>query len=214
MDTIHLQQVLPQVFAHRNEIYSDVWHRDLKLHRGKRYLIEAASGTGKSSLCSYLYGYRDDYQGIINFDGENIRSLHTPQWTELRRRSLSILFQELRIFGELTALENIELKNRLTHHKSRKEILDLLEQLGIADKANERMQTLSYGQQQRVAFVRSLCQPFSFILLDEPVSHLDETNATAMSGILQAEASLQGAGIITTSIGKQLPMEYDVTYQL
>lgn len=86
--------------------------------------------------------------------------------------------------------------------------------MGIADKANERMQTLSYGQQQRVAFVRSLCQPFSFILLDEPVSHLDETNATAMSGILQAEASLQGAGIITTSIGKQLPMEYDVTYQL
>ena len=56
METIHLQHTLPQVFANRDAIVSDVWHRDLVFERGKRYLIEAASGTGKSSLCSYLYG--------------------------------------------------------------------------------------------------------------------------------------------------------------
>ena len=68
MNSIHLQQTLPQVFADRNSVTSDVWHQDLIFRKGEMYLIEAASGTGKSSLCSYLYGYRNDYQGIINFD--------------------------------------------------------------------------------------------------------------------------------------------------
>ena len=75
MEIIHLRQTLPQVFADRDAITSDVWHQDLVLQKGERYLIEAASGTGKSSLCSYIYGYRRDYQGIINFDKRNIRSL-------------------------------------------------------------------------------------------------------------------------------------------
>lgn len=110
MKEIHLQQTLPQVFAGRDAIASEVWHRDLTFERGKRYLVEAASGTGKSSLCSYLYGYRNDYEGIICFDGSNIRSLKAADWTRLHRRSLSILFQELRLFSELTALENVLLK--------------------------------------------------------------------------------------------------------
>ena len=62
MEIIHLRQTLPQVFADRDAITSDVWHQDLVLRKGERYLIEAASGTGKSSLCSYIYGYRRDYQ--------------------------------------------------------------------------------------------------------------------------------------------------------
>lgn len=115
MEIIHLRQTLPQVFADRDAITSDVWHQDLVLRKGERYLIEAASGTGKSSLCSYIYGYRRDYQGIINFDERNIRSLSIHEWVELRKHSLSMLFQELRIFPELTALENVQLKNRLTN---------------------------------------------------------------------------------------------------
>ena len=72
MNTIELQQTLPEVFAGRDGINSDVWHRQVNFQRGKSYLIEATSGTGKSSLCSYIYGYRNDYQGIICFDGNNI----------------------------------------------------------------------------------------------------------------------------------------------
>ena len=138
MDEIRLQQVLPRVFAQRDSITSDIWHRDLIFRKGERCLIEAASGTGKSSLCSYLYGYRGDYEGIITFDGKNIRSLDTAGWTALRRRSLSLLFQELRLFPELTALENVLLKNRLSGYKSRQEILTLFEAAGIADKVNEK----------------------------------------------------------------------------
>ena len=214
MDEIRLQQVLPRVFANRDRITSDIWHRDLTFRKGERCLIEAASGTGKSSLCSYLYGYRRDYEGIITFDGKNIRALDTAGWTALRRRSLSLLFQELRLFPELTALENVWLKNRLTGHKTRREILALFEAAGIADKADERTGTLSFGQQQRVAFIRCLCQPFDFILLDEPVSHLDENNAQALARLLDEEAGRQGAGILVTSIGKHLPLAYDHTHKL
>ena len=68
MNTITLQQTLPQAFAGRDSIVSDIWHRHIELQRGQSILIEASSGSGKSSLCSYIYGYRDDYQGIIGFD--------------------------------------------------------------------------------------------------------------------------------------------------
>ena len=214
MEIIHLRQTLPQVFADRDAITSDVWHQDLVLRKGERYLIEAASGTGKSSLCSYIYGYRRDYQGIINFDERNIRSLSIHEWVELRKHSLSMLFQELRIFPELTALENVQLKNRLTNYKKKKEILALFETLGIAEKVNEKAGKLSFGQQQRVAFIRALCQPFDFIFLDEPISHLDEENGRLMSKILVEETDKQGAGIIVTSIGKHLELNYTKTLKL
>lgn len=214
MNSIHLRQTLPQVFADRDAVTSDVWHQDLVFSKGKRYLIEAASGTGKSSLCSYIYGYRRDYQGIINFDERNIRSFSVNEWVDMRKHSLSILFQELRIFPELTALENVQLKNRLTNYKKKKEILSLFETLGITDKLNEKADKLSFGQQQRVAFIRSLCQPFDFIFLDEPISHLDDKNSAVMSRLLVEEAGKQGAGIIVTSIGKHLELNYDKVLQL
>ncbi|MDY3788288.1 ATP-binding cassette domain-containing protein [Bacteroides fluxus] len=214
MYSIHLQQTLPQVFADRDAILSDVWHQDIAFHKEKHYLIEAASGTGKSSLCSYIYGYRYDYQGLINFDDRNIRSLSTDEWVDIRKHSLSILFQELRVFPELTAFENVQLKNQLTNYKKKKEILALFEALGMADKMNEQTARLSFGQQQRVAFIRSLCQPFDFIFLDEPVSHLDDGNGTVMGNLLTEEAGRQGAGVIVTSIGKHLQLHYDSILEL
>lgn len=214
MNIIRLQQTLPQVFADRDAIVSEVWHRDLTFEKGKRYLIEAASGTGKSSLCSYIYGYRNDYQGIINFDARNIRSLSVAEWVNVRRHSLSLLFQELRLFPELTALENVLLKNQLTGHKKKKDILSLFRATGLADKVHEKAGRLSLGQQQRVAFVRCLCQPFDFILLDEPVSHLDDSNNGILSRLLQEEAAKQGAGIIVTSIGRHMEVDYDFRYHL
>ena len=214
MNSIHLQQTLPQVFADRNSIVSDIWHQDLFFRKGKMYLIEAASGTGKSSLCSYIYGYRNDYQGIINFDETNIKAYSVKQWVDLRKHSLSMLFQDLRIFTELTALENVQLKNNLTGYKKKKEVLAYFEQLGIADKINVKVGKLSFGQQQRVAFIRALCQPFDFLFLDEPISHLDNDNSRIMGEIITAEVERQGAGVIATSIGKHIDLPYDHIFQL
>lgn len=214
MNRIHLQQTLPQVFAGRDTVTSQIWHQNIVFSKGKHYLVEAASGTGKSSLCSYIYGYRQDYQGIINFDEQNIRSLSVNEWADIRKHSLSILFQELRIFPELTALENVLLKNRLNDYKKKKEIIALFEAIGIPDKINEKAGMLSFGQQQRVAFIRSLCQPFDFIFLDEPISHLDDENSAIMSQLLMEETEKQGAGVIVTSIGKHLELPYDETLRL
>ena len=208
MNKITLQNTLPEVFAGKDYIDSDIWHKDVEFEKGHFYLIEAASGTGKSSLCSYLYGYRDDYQGIIGFDGNNIRNLSVNDWVNIRKRSLSMLFQDLRLFTELSAMENVLLKNSLTGFKKKKEIKDLFFELGIGDKIDVPIGKMSFGQQQRVALIRALCQPFDFLFMDEPISHLDEVNAKNMARILTEEAMKQGAGVIVTSIGKHLELDY------
>lgn len=214
MNNINLQQTLPNVFAERESIVSEVWKKNLEFRKGEIYLIEADSGTGKSSLCSYIYGYRNDYQGTFKFDKENIRNLSVSKWVDVRKHSLSMLFQELRLFSELTALENIQLKNSLTGYKSKKEIETLFEAMGIDDKYNSKVGKLSFGQQQRVAFIRSLCQPFDFIFLDEPISHLDETNGQIMGDLLMQEVKQQGAGVIVTSIGKHIELNYNKIFKL
>ena len=209
MELIALHNTLPRVFAGHNGIRSDVWQHDITLEKGKRYLISAESGTGKSSMCSYIYGYRQDYSGTITFDGQDIRSLTVPQWCEVRQRHIAYLPQDMRLFGELTAMENVELKNRLTGFKSREEIDRLFEALGIADKRDSLASKLSIGQQQRVAIIRTLCQPCDFIMLDEPVSHLDEENNRIVARLVCDEAQRQGAGVIATSVGNHLQMDVD-----
>ena len=214
MNKIQLHNVVPEIFAQREDLRSDVWHNDFCFEQGKSYLIKAASGTGKSSLCSYLYGQRGDYRGVISFDGEDIATYNTNRWCEIRQKHISVLFQDLKLFGELTALENIEIKNNITHHKSLKDIELLFEELGISDKIHSRIDRMSFGQQQRVAFIRSLCQPHDFILLDEPLSHLDDHNSDVMRDILLREVRSSGASIIATSIGKHMNIDYDVCLNL
>ena len=214
MNKIQLHNVVPEIFAQREDLRSDVWHNDFCFEQGKSYLIKAASGTGKSSLCSYLYGQRGDYRGVISFDGEDIATYNTNRWCEIRQKHISVLFQDLKLFGELTALENIEIKNNITRHKSLKDIELLFEELGISDKIHSRIDRMSFGQQQRVAFIRSLCQPHDFILLDEPISHLDDHNSDVMRDILLREVRSSGASIIATSIGKHMNIDYDVCLNL
>lgn len=214
MEHITLNNTLPRVFAGHNGIQSEVWLQNITLERGKRYLISAESGTGKSSMCSYIYGYRQDYSGIIAFDGKDIHSLSVDKWCDIRQHHIAYLPQDMRLFGELTALENVELKNRLTGFKSNEEIRRLFEIMGIADKQDSLASKLSIGQQQRVAIIRTLCQPCDFILLDEPVSHLDEDNNRIVAELIAQEAAHQGAGVIATSVGNHLKMEVDQIFRL
>lgn len=202
------------MFAGHDGIHSDVWLQDITLESGKRYLVSAESGTGKSSMCSYIYGYRQDYSGTITFDGKDILGLTIAQWCDVRQRHIAYLAQDMRLFGELTAMENVELKNRITGFKSRDEILRLFETMGIPDKVDSLASKLSIGQQQRVAIIRTLCQPCDFILLDEPVSHLDDENNRIVADLITQEAARQGAGIIATSVGNHLKMETDHIFRL
>ena len=213
MERIELLHTLPKVFQ-GCELQSQIWLQDVTFQKGQTYLVEANSGTGKSSLCSYIIGYRKDYLGTIRFDGKDIRKNRVSEWTSLRKRNLSLLFQELRLFPELTAMENVLIKNGLTGHKSRQEIETCFERLGIADKMDAKVGRMSYGQQQRVAMIRALVQPFDFLLVDEPISHLDDENSAIMGEIMMEEVRKQEAGVIVTSIGKHMSLSYDKTFRL
>lgn len=214
MEKIELRQVMPAVFADNPPAESEVWLREATFEKGRTYLIEAASGTGKSSFCGYLYGYRRDYTGTIFFDGRDIRSLRVREWSRLRRRSLAMTFQGLRLFPELSAADNVRLKNDLTGYRSAEEIVVLFERLGIADRMEAPIARLSFGQQQRVAFIRMLCQPADFLILDEPMSHLDERNAAILAEILREEIRSRGVGVVITSVGKRFVMDYDKIFAL
>lgn len=207
LNTITLNNVLPRVFEGREAVSSsDIWSTTVEFSRPDRYLIVAESGTGKSSLCSFLYGNRNDYLGQILFDGTDIRGFGVDDWCRLRCDTLALLPQEMRVFPELTALENIMIKNRLTGFRSETDIRRMLDRLEIADKTDVPAGLMSIGQQQRVAIIRTVCQPFSFLIVDEPVSHLDERNNAEVAALLSEAADEQQAAIISTSVGNHLKL--------
>lgn len=204
MYTIELKDTLPRVFAQEQIPPSQVWRRDVTFRRPGRYVIEAPSGTGKSSLCAFIYGNRRDYLGTILFDGRDIATIRPREWQELRRTQLAYLPQELDLFPELTAMQNIELKNSLTGFQSAERIEAWMKALGVEARSSFPVGKMSIGQQQRVAIIRCLCQPFSFLLIDEPVSHLDAANNAAAARIIAEEADRQGAAVISTSVGNRI----------
>lgn len=214
METISLHSVLPQVFAQRDDLQSEVWNQEVTFRKGHLYLIEADSGQGKSTFCSYVTGYRHDFSGQLLFDQREVRSLKVKEWVDIRKQHVSHLYQELRLFSELTAIENVEIKNKLTGYKSKGEIVAWFERLGIADRMNAKIGKMSFGQQQRVAMIRALVQPFDFLLADEPISHLDDSNSAVMGAIMLEEAKRQGASVIVTSIGKHMDLNYERVLKL
>lgn len=198
---------LPAVFADEKPRPSDIWKSEVALQRGHSYIIAAESGTGKSSLCAYIYGSRRDYTGKILFDGKDSASFSIADRLALRRTSLAYLPQELDLFPELSAWQNIELKRRLTGFTPREKVEQWLEMLGIADRRDFPVGKMSIGQQQRVGIIRALCQPFDFLLLDEPVSHLDEENNRKAARIIMEEAERQKGAIVATSVGNHLALD-------
>lgn len=212
MDSITLRNLLPLVFRGMENTEtirtSRIWEvPSFTISRGCRMCVQAESGSGKSSLLSFIYGNRSDYSGTILFDGIDIRTFGATAWSRIRTRSIALLPQEMRLFPRLTAMENICLKNDLTGYKTKAEIEALLDRLGISDKKDVPVERLSVGQQQRVAIVRTVCQPFDFIFLDEPVSHLDSRNNLIAARIIEEEASCLGAGIVSTSVGNNLLLD-------
>ncbi len=215
MEQIILHKVTPKIFEGQDLSQSEIWQEEeLTFEIGKSYLISSQSGAGKSSLCAYVLGHRTDYTGTITFNRQDIRTFSAKDWDLARQTTLSILWQDLKLFPNLSVWENIQLKNKQTKHKSDDEIQALITALGLEDKREIKIEKLSLGQQQRVALIRALCQPFHFLILDEPISHLDEETAKLMNKIIRIEIAKRGAGLIVTSIGQDLAGEFDFTLKL
>lgn len=212
IEQITIQNLLPNVFLGMENTekirFSQVWEKpSFVFRRGCRICLQAESGSGKSSLLSFICGLRSDYKGAILFNNTDTRSLTTARWCEMRSRNIALLPQEMALFPELSVAQNIDIKNNRTRHKTTAEIKDLLLRVELSDKHDSPAGRLSIGQQQRVALIRSVCQPFDFIFLDEPVSHLDTRNNKIIADIISEEAARQGAGVVATSVGNHLLLD-------
>ena len=166
--TIRLENLIPLPMLDQQRGESEIWETSrLNFEPGLFYLVEAPSGRGKTSLLSIIYGLRKDYRGKAFLDESDISTLGDKEWSVLRKTRLSFIFQGLELFDELTGIENIRLKNSITGHKSEREIEEMAGKLGIEDFLQRKTGILSFGQQQRVAIIRAMCQPFDYLLADE-----------------------------------------------
>ncbi len=191
-----IQQLLPTYFDKTNTQRSEIWGKDLAFERGDLVKIIAPSGSGKTSLMNFLYGLRNDYSGTITYDNRNIRDASPEDISRYRKDHISIVLQDLRLFPEQTVQQNLEIKRQLNPYHPAEKIAEMTRRLGIGDKLPSKCSTCSYGEQQRVAIIRSLLQPFDILLLDEPFSHLDDQNAQKAMALMLEESKLRNATII------------------
>ena len=206
---IELNNLKPKYMSESEVAGSDIYLQPcVRFERGRKYMVCARSGHGKTSLLNFIYGCNPHYDGTVSFHEEGLDTL------ELRRRRLSYLFQDLRLFPELTALENIHIKNSLTNFKNEEEIVSMLDSVLAPGKKHQPVATLSLGQRQRVAAVRALCQPFEFLLMDEPFSHLDRASAETVAAMVLREVESQGAGLIVTALDAIDLFPFDTTLNL
>ena len=208
---IELNNIKPTYMSEEEVTPSDIYLQStVVFEKGKKYLVRANSGHGKTSFLDFLYGSNINYSGDINYTQPTAKAAQF----NFRVNAISYVFQDYKLFKDLTVFENIQLKNALTNHKSTEEINALIDTVQLSHKKNSLVSSLSLGQKQRVAIVRALCQPFNFILLDEPFSHLDETNIKIITGMIEAELAKQNAGLILTSLGSEYLFNYDKVYNL
>lgn len=193
---LQLNQVLPLYFEESRKSTSEIWGKDLTFSPGELVKIIAPSGSGKTSLIHFLYGMRKDYSGAISYDKDVISHYSIENYCNRRSKNISVVFQDLRLFPEQTVAENLEIKRQLNPYHPAEKIAAMAERLGIGNKLNSKAKICSYGEQQRVAIIRSLLQPFDFLLLDEPFSHLDTNNAQKAMELMLEEAKLRNACII------------------
>ena len=208
---IQFSHVLPHPLSSISHSSQSIWKSDFSLDNDnfKRILLNASSGKGKTTFSNLLVGIRRDYAGNILFEGRDIRSFSVEEWVHIRERKISIVHQDLQLFSNLTALENISIKNELTLTFSNAEIEYLLEQVNLVDKKNQLIATMSMGQKQRIAIIRALSQPFEWIILDEPFSHLDDENSKICFDLIQKRCSEINAGLILTSLDPIEDFQFD-----
>lgn len=190
---------------------SEVFNTEGVFEKGKKYLVKAPSGKGKSTLLHLVYGLRNDFEGTIKLDDKDTKTYNYDDWATVRQKKIAIVFQDLRLFLNLTARENINLKRDLTQTPSVSEIETMATQLGVAPYLDQKAETLSYGQRQRVAIIRALCQPFEMLLLDECFSNLDTQNIKIATQMIEEACEKNKAGLILVSLGDDYFFNYDKT---
>lgn len=197
-----LQQIVPiplkEKFSKRG---SDIWNNNLQFQKGEWVKIKAPSGTGKTTFIHIIYKLRHDYEGNVLWNNNDLKKLHGDSLAQMRQQNISVIFQDLRLFANLTARENIELKRVLQTPFYESNMIDVFaERLGVTHILNQRAGLCSYGEQQRLAIIRALIQPFDWLIMDEPFSHLDQENIAKAATLIAEECTKRNAGFLLTDL--------------
>ena len=167
---------------------------DLEVRAGETVAVMGPSGCGKSTLLHLLGGLERPTAGEIWLAGKRVDQLSERALARLRRTAIGFVFQAFHLMDELTARENVELPALLAGRSPRaaqRRAVDLLERVGLADRATFLPAALSGGQRQRVAIARALSNDPLVVLADEPTGNLD---STATLEVLRLFDSLHAAG--------------------
>lgn len=214
---IQLENLVPVPLRDKvSQRSSDIWDRQLTFTPGHFIKIKAPSGTGKTTLVHYLYHIRNDYTGRVLINGQPWTSYNKKDIAQMRQGQISVIFQDLRIFEQLTAQENIELKRVMMPQPfcPIEKVAEMAARLNVTHVLAQSGKTLSYGERQRIAIIRALVQPFEWLIMDEPFSHLDDENAQRAADLIAEECRARKAGFILTDLDNDNRFEYDTFYNL
>jgi ABC-type lipoprotein export system ATPase subunit len=179
---------------------SPLWNNQFCFKEKEYYLIRSISGKGKSTLINILSGKNVNYNGTQHHNKSNCENFNAEKWIQVRKNEIALVNQDLKLIDHLTVMENLILKLELTAFVNNNIINDYLIKLGIEELKDKKCCFLSMGQLQRVAIIRGLLQPFKWILLDEPFSHLDQENKNIALELIINSAKKQNAGIVLTTL--------------
>ncbi|HTQ09042.1 MAG TPA: ATP-binding cassette domain-containing protein, partial [Fimbriimonadaceae bacterium] len=175
---------------HGREVYA-VRHADLEVRPGEFLGILGPSGSGKSSLLYLLSGLKMPTEGSVCFAGKDMSRMSDEERSRLRLRRFGFVFQQPYLLGYLTAIENVIVAASST--KARGQGLQLLAELGLADKTHRYPHELSGGERQRVCVARALLGSPSVVFADEPTASLDHKNGASVVHLLN---HLRGDGAL------------------
>lgn len=187
------------VYQTGGDRYQALRQVDLTVRYGDIQLLMGPSGSGKTTLLSILAGILTPTDGSVNLMGQDITKLSSAKLAQFRLENIGFIFQGFNLFPALSAIENIEVALNLKGIRgtvARKEALELLDQVGLADRAKQLPRDLSGGQKQRVAIARALAGNPTLIMADEPTAALDSHNGHAVIELLRSLAKEKGRTVL------------------
>ena len=176
------------------------------IERGEICVIVGESGAGKTTLLNILGGMDSLTDGSVTVDGKEISSFNKTQLTAYRRHDVGFVFQFYNLIPNLTALENIEIAAKLSPRAL--DAREVLEQVGLKERAKNFPAQLSGGEQQRVAIARAILNNPAVILADEPTGNLDEETAEGILQLLQQINREQGTAIVMVTHNRGICARY------
>lgn len=175
---------------------------DLTIARGECVYLVGPSGSGKTTLLSILGCVLSADSGSLEIFGEDVRQYSPAEQARFRREQIGFVFQRFHLFDALTAVENVCVPFDLLgwpRPEARARALELLAQVGLPDKAASRVNRLSMGQRQRVAFARALAGDPDLILADEPTASLDSDAGSSAMRVLRSLCGDLGKTVIVVT---------------